>query len=175
MIALHWRRIGAWPAIWAMVVWLAGCAGPGGFSGKGVGNNASVVSTSSAVVVAPIGSEAVVRPGSGTGTAVHTLLVEASRAARAGHLQMTEALLERALHIEPRNPILWYYLARLRVRQGRFAQARTLAARSNTLAGTAQRLRADNWALIAYASERLGDPHTAQRARARAARLRGSP
>lgn len=173
MIALHWRRIGAWLAVWAMVVWLAGCAGPGGASGAGGGTSAA--SASPAVVVPPIRGEAVARPSSGTGTAVHTLLAEARRAARAGHLPMTEALLERALHIEPRNPMLWYYLARLRVRQGRFAQARTLAARSNTLAGTAQRLRADNWALIAYASEKLGEPHTAQRARTRAAQLRGTP
>jgi len=110
----------------------------------------------------------VVRPGPETGDAVRGLLAEASRAARDGRLQKTDSLLERALRIEPRNPVLWHYLARLRLRQGRFNEARSMAAKSNSLAGDNTRLQADNWRLIGYCAEQQGDPEAARKANARA-------
>lgn len=81
------------------------------------------------------------------------------------------ATVERALRIEPRNPRLWQELARLRLEAGAYAQAESLAVRSSTWAGTDQRLRAENWRLIAEARRRRGDASGAQSALDRADQL----
>jgi len=85
-------------------------------------------------------------------------LVDGARAdVAAGRLVNAAASLERALRIEPRNPRLWQELARVRLRQGDYAQAESVAARSNSWAGNDSRLRAENWRLIAQAREARGD------------------
>ena len=76
-------------------------------------------------------------------------LVETARAdAAAGRLPNAAASLERALRIEPRNPRLWQELARVRLRQGDYAQAESLAQRSNSWAGSDSGLRAGNARII---------------------------
>jgi len=86
------------------------------------------------------------------------LLMETARAdTGAGRLSNAAASLERALRIEPRNPRLWQELARVRLKQGDFAQAESTAARSNSWAGGDRDLRAENWRLIAQAREARGD------------------
>ncbi len=80
------------------------------------------------------------------------------------------ASLERALRIEPRNPRLWQELARVRLSEGDFAQAESLAARANTWSGTDNRLRAENWRIIAESRSRRGDEPGAKAAVARAQR-----
>ena len=89
--------------------------------------------------------------------AVASLLASARTDAAAGRLVSSAASLERALRIEPRNPRLWQELARVRLRQGDYAQAESVAARSNSWAGGDSRLRAENWRLIAPAREARGD------------------
>ena len=64
--------------------------------------------------------------------AVAGLLENARADATAGRLANAAATLERALRIEPRNPRLWHELARVRLKQGQFAQAESVAARSNS-------------------------------------------
>lgn len=90
-------------------------------------------------------------------TAVAGLMDGASADAAAGRLANAAATLERALRIEPRNPRLWQELARVRLKQGDYAQAESVAARSNSWAGGDSGLRAENWRLIAQAREALGD------------------
>jgi predicted Zn-dependent protease len=86
------------------------------------------------------------------------LLDKARDAARQGDLDMAEAQLERALRIEPRNAILWHYMAKLRLHQGRLDQAAGLAAKSNSLDQQQNTtLQADNWRIIAHARYRHGD------------------
>jgi predicted negative regulator of RcsB-dependent stress response len=76
-------------------------------------------------------------------------LMEGARAdLAAGRLANAAASLERALRIEPRNPRLWQELARVRLKQGEYAQVESLAARSNAWAGSDERLRAENLRLI---------------------------
>jgi tetratricopeptide (TPR) repeat protein len=76
-------------------------------------------------------------------------LMESARAdSAAGRLANAAASLERALRIEPRNPRLWQELARVRLKQGEYAQAEGLAARSNSWAGSDSALRAENQRLI---------------------------
>ena len=93
-------------------------------------------------------------------------LMDTARAdAAAGRLANAAATLERALRIEPRNPRLWHELARVRLKQGQYAQAESVAARSNSWAGSDNALRAENWRLIAEAREARGDAEGARQAR----------
>ena len=92
-------------------------------------------------------------------------LMDSARAeAASGNLTGAAASLERALRIEPRNPRLWQELARVRLKQGQFAQAESVAARSNSWAADDRGLRADNWRLIAEARRARGDIEGAQAA-----------
>jgi Tfp pilus assembly protein PilF len=100
-------------------------------------------------------------------------LMESARAdTSAGRLANAAASLERALRIEPRNPRLWQELARVRLKQGDYAQAESTAARSNSWAGGDAALRAENWRLIAQAREARGDAEGARAALEAAERQR---
>jgi tetratricopeptide (TPR) repeat protein len=100
-------------------------------------------------------------------------LVNRSQTQRsAGRLEAADASLERALRIEPRNPVLWQELARVRLDQGQYRQTENLAAKSNALAGDDRRLRSENWRIIGEARSRLGDYAGAQTAFGRAERER---
>jgi Tfp pilus assembly protein PilF len=99
-------------------------------------------------------------------------LMDSARAdAAAGRLPNAAASLERALRIEPRNPRLWQELARVRLRQGDYTQAESLAQRSNTWGGTDNRLRAENWSLIAQSRQARGDAEGARKAQDLAGQL----
>jgi hypothetical protein len=89
--------------------------------------------------------------------AIASLVTSARSDAAAGRLTNAAASLERALRIEPRNPRLWQELARVRLKQGDYQQAESVAARSNSWAGSDSRLRAENWRLIAQARDARGD------------------
>jgi Tfp pilus assembly protein PilF len=98
-------------------------------------------------------------------------LMESARAdSAAGRLANAAASLERALRIEPRNPRLWQELARVRLKQGQYVQAESVAARSNSWAGSDRGLRAENWRLIAQAREGRGDAEGARAALEQAGR-----
>jgi tetratricopeptide (TPR) repeat protein len=88
--------------------------------------------------------------------AVAGLMQSARSDTAAGRLSNAAASLERALRIEPRNPRLWHELARLRLKQGEYAQAESMAARSNAWAGNDAALRAANQQVIEAAREGAG-------------------
>lgn len=96
--------------------------------------------------------------------AVAGLMENARADTVAGRLGNAAATLERALRIEPRNPRLWQELARVRLKQGQYAQAESVASRSNSWAGSDRALRAENWRLIAQAREARGDSEGARAA-----------
>jgi len=76
-------------------------------------------------------------------------LMDTARAdVAANRLGSAAASLERALRIEPRNPRLWHELAKVRLKQGDYAQAESTAQRSNTWAGSDGDLRAANQLII---------------------------
>lgn len=99
----------------------------------------------------------VIIPGAQTSPAVVKLLEQARSATLAGDLQRAEVILERAIRIEPKNPLLWHYLAKVRLQQGRFNEAAGLAQKSNALTKSDKPLQADNWRIIAHARNRSGD------------------
>ncbi len=109
-----------------------------------------------------------IRPSDSSSPAVLSLLQKARTAAREGELEVAEVQLERALRIEPRNASLWYFMARLRLEQGRMEQAAGLAARSNSFEHDDLLLQANNWRIIAHAQFQQGNMKAAKEAQARA-------
>ena len=100
-------------------------------------------------------------------------LAEGARAdSTQGEHAKAAASLERALRIEPRNPRLWQELARVRLQQRDYAQAESVATRSNSWAGSDNSVRAENWRIIAEARSARGDATGARAAMEQADRLR---
>jgi predicted negative regulator of RcsB-dependent stress response len=105
-------------------------------------------------------------------TAVVALMDTARTDIANGKLDSAVAPLERALRIEPQNPLVWQELAKLRLQQGQYQQAEGLAARSNGWAGSNKTLRAENWRIIGEARLKRGDHQGAQAAFDKAAMQR---
>lgn len=103
--------------------------------------------------------------------AVVALLDRAQLDNNAGKRDAAGASLERALRIEPRNPWLWLELAQVRLAQGQYAQAITLARKSNSFAGRQPRLQSENWQVIGQARVAQGDTAGAEQAFKLAAEL----
>ena len=123
-----------------LVLALAACAAP---------QPAPVESAPPPVVAAPPVEQPA--PTAKESVAVAGLMDSARTDAAAGRLAEAAATLERALRIEPRNPRLWQELARVRLQQGDFPQAESLAQRSNSWAGSDSALRAENARIIEQA------------------------
>jgi predicted Zn-dependent protease len=122
---------------------------------------------------APVSAPAPAPPAARAENAAIAGLLDGARAdAASGRLTNAAASLERALRIEPRNPRLWQELARVRLKQGEYAQAESTAARSNSWASEDGSLRAENWRLIARAREARGDAAGARAALETAERQR---
>jgi tetratricopeptide (TPR) repeat protein len=96
--------------------------------------------------------------------AVIALLDRAQLDNAGGRRDAAGVSLERALRIEPRNPWLWRELALLRLNQGQYAQAITLARKSTSFAGQDKHLQALNWRLIGDARVAQGDSAGAEQA-----------
>ena len=102
-------------------------------------------------------AEAVPRPPVSENRAVIALLDRARLDNGTGQREAAGASLERALRIEPRNAWLWHELAQLRHAQGQYAQAISLAQKSNSFAGSDRRLQAFNWRVIGNARVAQGN------------------
>lgn len=116
-----------------------------------------------------------VRPGPKTGKAVLALLSKARQASTSGQLTTAESHLERALRIEPRNPTLWLYMAKLRLFGEKYLEAINLSKKALALSSGApsevniKELRSDCWRVIAHSYQKLGDVEQAKLAEENAA------
>jgi predicted Zn-dependent protease len=115
--------------------------------------------------------KSLVLPPISENTAVLALLDRAHQDSEAGRRDVAGASLERALRIEPRNPWLWHELAQLRLAQGKYAQAVSLAQKSNSFARPDRSLQSRNWRLIGDARMALGNRVGAEQALHRAEML----
>jgi predicted Zn-dependent protease len=106
--------------------------------------------------------------------AIIALLDRAELDNKAGKREAAGASLERALRIEPRNAWLWHELAQLRLTQGQYAQAITLARKSTSFSGHEYRVQAMNWRVIGNARVAQGDSAGADEAFKRATELERS-
>ena len=109
-----------------------------------------------------------VQPAQPMGSAGESLVSQADAKYRAGDLTGAASLLERAVRVEPRHPLPWNRLARVRLSQGSFGLAAQLAEKSNALAGADRGLKRDNWLVIGEARQRAGDVPGANAARQQA-------
>ena len=99
---------------------------------------------------------------------VAALLDSADKYVKSNQLDKAGAALERALRIEPRNAGIWHDLAQIRLHQGQYQQAESLASKSNNLAGGNRSLQSRNWKVIASARRATGNAAGAEEAEARA-------
>jgi tetratricopeptide (TPR) repeat protein len=100
--------------------------------------------------------------------AVLALTNEAQAALENGDLDSAATSLERAIRIQPRNPVLWHELAEVRLKQQQPGLAEDLAKRSNSHAkGNSALIRA-NWTIIAEARRLKGDAEGAADAQRKA-------
>ncbi len=75
--------------------------------------------------------------------------------------------LERAIRIDPADPLAWHLLARVQLKQNDPTQAEQLARKSNLLIIDNPALEKQNWKIIAEALDRKGLTRQARQARAR--------
>ncbi|VUD40521.1 hypothetical protein TDB9533_00276 [Thalassocella blandensis] len=73
--------------------------------------------------------------------AVVNLLEQGQYHARYGEYALAKSKLERALRIEPRNPFIWYALAQVNYAEDHYAEAKNLAHRALSFAGSRQPLK----------------------------------
>lgn len=104
--------------------------------------------------------------------AVAALLENADKYVKSNQLDKAGAALERALRVEPRNAGIWHDLAQIRLHQGQYQQAESLASKSNNLASGDRTLQSRNWKVIASARKASGNAAGAQEAESQAAQLR---
>ena len=86
-----------------------------------------------------------------THRATSSLLAKVDIQEGAQNWERAAALLERALRIEPRNAQVWHRLAQVRLQQGQYHLAESLAQKSNALARDDVQLQEKNTRLLKQA------------------------
>ena len=82
---------------------------------------------------------------------------QADEQVRQGRSDLAAATLERGLRIAPKEALLWSQLAEIKLLQKQYLQARSLAAKSNSLAGADTAIIEKNHWIITEALRRAGD------------------
>lgn len=103
------------------------------------------------------------------GTAARALVARAHAQAGGGHYTLAAATIERALRIEPENPLLWIELGEARMREGHPGQADGLYRKALELAAGDSEAQATAWLLLAESLRRRGRNLEAADAERRAA------
>jgi len=88
------------------------------------------------------------------GSASQALLTQSRGHQAAGRYEQAAASIERALRIEPRQPVLWLELGNIRLKEGDFAQAESMGRKALSLATGDAALTARAEQLIATAKRR---------------------
>jgi len=87
-------------------------------------------------------------------SATQTLLNQSRVHQAAGRYDQAAASIERALRIEPRQPVLWLELGNIRIKEGDFTQAEGMGRKALSLSAGDAALTARAEALIATAKKR---------------------
>ena len=82
---------------------------------------------------------------------------QATEQVRQGRSDLAAATLERGLRIAPKEAVLWSQLAEIKLQQQQYLQARSLAAKSNSLAGTNTAITEKNHWIITESLRRAAD------------------
>jgi hypothetical protein len=105
------------------------------------------------------------------GPAASALVTQARTQAGSGHYDLAAATIERALRIEPENPLVWVELGRLRMHEGDAAQANGIERKALALATGDSQVQADAWRLVAESLRAQGRNQEAAEADRNAASL----
>jgi Tfp pilus assembly protein PilF len=81
--------------------------------------------------------------------ATSALVAQARKQANSGAYEPAAVTLERALRIEPENPLLWIELGHVRLSEGNGAQANSMGRKALALATGDTQAQASSWRLIA--------------------------
>ena len=106
------------------------------------------------------------------GPASRALVSQAQSQLAAKNYAVAAASIERALRIEPGNPLLWTELGKVRLVEGNYVQAENMGRKAVAMAVNAPRAQSDAWALIAESLRARGRNSEAQEAQARAEGVR---
>ncbi len=104
----------------------------------------------------------------GTSPAVISLIHQADKSRASGDLDGAVTSIDRALRIEPRNPVLTYKLSQIRIRQAKPQLAEELAGKAALLSGNNLDLKRKSWLLIAEARQMQGNFQGAKVAKGKA-------
>jgi Tfp pilus assembly protein PilF len=96
---------------------------------------------------------------------------QAHQQSAGGDTTQAAATLERALRIEPDNPLVWIELGRVRLAENNAAQADAMGRKALTLASGDAAAQSSAWRLIADSLRARGDNGGAADAERRAASL----
>lgn len=92
---------------------------------------------------APVTREPILSPAS------RALVSQAQAQIAAKNIPLAAASIERALRIEPENPLLWIELAKVRQAEGNYVQTENLARKALSMSINAPRTQSSAWTLIA--------------------------
>jgi tetratricopeptide (TPR) repeat protein len=101
-------------------------------------------------------------------SASRSLVDQAHAQMAAGNFVVAAGSIERALRIEPNNPLLWIELGKVRQAEGNYAQSENLARKALSLATGDPRAQSSAWHLVADSLRARGRAPEAREAEARA-------
>lgn len=102
------------------------------------------------------------------GAASRALVSQAQTQMATRNYAVAASSIERALRIEPDNPLLWIELGKVRLAEGNYVQAENMARKAVSMSVNAPRAQSSAWKLIADAYRGRGKNIEAQEAQARA-------
>jgi Tfp pilus assembly protein PilF len=101
------------------------------------------------------------------GAASRALVSQAQTQLATKNYAVAASSIERALRIEPDNPLLWIELGKVRLAEGNYVQAENMARKAVSMAVNAPRAQSSAWRLIADSYRARGKNIEAQEAQAR--------
>ncbi|MFO1405952.1 MAG: hypothetical protein U1F08_00325 [Steroidobacteraceae bacterium] len=119
----------------------------------------------------PLPKERPKAPAATLSPASKALVSQAQAQRRKGDLPGATVTLERALRIEPNNPLLWIEMGRLRMDQRNYAQAEAMGRKALAMAVGDDRTQSQAWQLIADSLKARGKNPQAQEAAEKAKSL----
>lgn len=102
------------------------------------------------------------------GAASRALVSQAQTQMATKNYAVAASSIERALRIEPDNPLLWIELGKVRFAEGNYVQAENMARKAVSMSVNAPRAQSSAWRLIADSYRARGKNIEAQEAQARA-------
>jgi predicted Zn-dependent protease len=102
------------------------------------------------------------------GAASRALVSQAQTQMATKNYAVAASSIERALRIEPDNPLLWIELGKVRFAEGNYLQAENMARKALSMSVNAPRAQSSAWRLIADSYRARGKNLEAQEAQARA-------